>query len=453
MATKAQILALSAQPFAQLGKASDTGEWYTIAPNAAGSTAEKVNTDIATATESVEGIVELATSTEVESGWSSAAEKIVRSSHLRLKVEGGGIVLKGTTDPTSGGANTGVDSIISGNNNHANTGGHCSIVGSNNHTNTASYCSISGQYNNGNSGHYTSISGKSNYSNSGQYSLISGDQNHTNSGTRCSISGQNNHTNSGTRCTISGYGNHTNSGNRCSISGNNNRTNSGSYCSISGYGNHTNSGHSCSISGYGNYSNTGTHCSISGYGHHTNSGKYCQISGNYNHTNSGYGCQISGGSNSSNSGDYCQISGRNAANNALDYARVHGGKVNARLIDLVAQINSSGTGATELLLGGTGGDRIIIPDQSAWSCEIHFVAKTATGAHASMQRVHGLLVRDGTATTWAAGVAETQVNIGTSNATFAVAADDTNEALKLTVTAASGTVRCVANIKLTQVDY
>ena len=70
-----------------------------------------------------------------------------------------------------------------------------------------------------------------------------------------------------------------------------------------------------------------------------------------------------------------------------------------------------------------------------------------------MQRVHGLLVRDGTATTWAAGVAETQVNIGTSNATFAVSGDDTNEALKLTVTAASGTVRCVASIKLTQVDY
>ena len=132
---------------------------------------------------------------------------------------------------------------------------------------------------------------------------------------------------------------------------------------------------------------------------------------------------------------------------------MHGGNTNARLIDLVAQINSSGTGATELLLGGSSGTRIIIPDQSAWSCEIHFVAKTATGAHASMQRVHGLLVRDGTATTWAAGVAETQVNIGTSNATFAVSGDDTNEALKLTVTAASGTVRCVASIKLTQVDY
>ena len=132
---------------------------------------------------------------------------------------------------------------------------------------------------------------------------------------------------------------------------------------------------------------------------------------------------------------------------------MHGGNNNARLIDLVAQINSSGTGATELLLGGTGGDRIIIPNQSAWACEIHFVAKTATGANASMQRVHGLLVRDGTSTTWGAGVAETQVDIGTSNATFTVSADDTNEALKLEVTCSSGTVRAVATIRLTQVDY
>ena len=106
--------------------------------------------DEATATESAEGIVELATSTEVESGWSSAAEKIVRSSHLRLKVEGGGIVLKGTTDPTSSGANTGIDSIISGNQNYSNSG--LLLFGSNNHTTTLATAQLSGQYNNPNSG-------------------------------------------------------------------------------------------------------------------------------------------------------------------------------------------------------------------------------------------------------------------------------------------------------------
>jgi len=46
-----------------------------------------------------------------------------------------------------------------------------------------------------------------------------------------------------------------------------------------------------------------------------------------------------------------------------------------------------------------------------------------------------------------------QVDIGTTNATFAVAADDTNEALLLTVTCSSGDVKCVARVQLTQVDY
>ena len=97
---------------------------------------------------------------------------------------------------------------------------------------------------------------------------------------------------------------------------------------------------------------------------------------------------------------------------------------------MVAQIDSTGGGAVELLLGGSGGTRVIIPDQSAWACEVHFVAKTATGANASMQRVHGLLVRDGANTTWDAGVVETQIDRGTSNATFAVAADNMVERLK-----------------------
>ena len=717
--------------------------------------------DEATATESAEGIVELATSTEVESGWSSAAEKIVRSSHLRLKVEGGGIVLKGTTDPTSGGANTGVDSIISGSSNYGNSGYYsaifgrsnynntgsycliagggttmdgnrsnsgdgciiggednhtnsgdyciiggsdnwnnsgdsciiggednrynsgdaciiggedneynsgdtCSITGEDNHNNSGENCSISGQNNQGNfgthstiggkvasgstkiatsgtsaeaddnlitksshgltlnqplrfttltggaglststlyyvrtvttnsfavsltvggaevdvttdytvanyignavnygnfstiaggdnegnSGSWCSISGNNNHSNSGSYCQISGGYNHTNTGTHCSISGSDNNNNSGNYCSISGYGsigglnnsgnhcqisghgntynsgdkciiggqgnssnsgthcaifgelnsktgtdkqegnhclisgknnfnnsggyssisgeynysnsgthcsisgrlNSTNSGTHCQISGTNNASNSGNYCQISGQSNSTNSGTHCQISGKSNFSNSGTHCSISGEYNYSNSGTHCSISGRLNSTNSGDYCSISGNNNASNTGHYCSISGRSASSNALDYARVHGGSSNARLIDLVAQINSVSTTATELLLGGTGGSRIVIPDQSAWACEIHFVAKTDTGANASMQRVHGLLVRDGTSTTWGAGVAETQVDIGTSNATFTVSADDTNEALKLEVTCSSGTVKAVATLRLTQVDY
>jgi len=646
-----------------------------------------------TATEAAEGIVEFATSAEVEAGFSSAADKVVRSNHLRLKVEGGSIILKGTSDPTSGGANTGVDSVISGKsnstnsgkycaifgelnsktgtdkqegdhclisgkNNYNNSGDQCLITGQGNHSNAGNYCiisgrnntqnsgahtsisgynnplntgnhssisgayqtsnsgsyslitgsthsrnagdhciisglsnqentgsfsSISGQYNTGNFGthsiiggkiasgttkvitsgatatastnlinktghgvtvnqplrfttltggtglststtyyardiltntfavalspggsavsitgdytvanfiangvnygNFTLIAGEDNKGNSGSHCLVGGEDNINNSGNLCLISGSNNYSNTGIGCSIGGKGNYSNSGNYTLISGKGNHTNAGNFCSISGYNNHSNLGSNCSISGNSNYSNNSGDTFITGTGNHTNSGSYCSIAGNGNrnnsgynclisgednHSNSGYACTITGKGNYSNSGNYTTISGfynhsnsgsyslitgRNAPSNALSHARVHGGNTNARIIDLVAQIDSSGTGATELLIGGAGGERIIIPDQSAWACEVHFVAKTATGANASMQRVDGLIVRDGTSTTYAAGVADTQVNIGTSNASFVVSGDDTNEALKLTVAASSGTVRCVARITLTQVDF
>lgn len=115
-------------------------------------------------------------------------------------------------------------------------------------------------------------------------------------------------------------------------------------------------------------------------------------------------------------------------------------------------IQSVGTGATELLIGGSGGSRLVIPDQSAWAFKIHFVAKTDTGANARSREFDGVIVRNGASTTANAngGVAR---SIGTTNATFAVAADDTNEALKLTVTCSSGTVRAAARVQLTQIDY
>ena len=319
------------------------------------------------------------------------------------------------------------------------SGTHSLISGKNNHTNTGKHCIISGSYN---------------YTNSGDSCIISGSYNYSNSGDYCNISGLGNSGNSGSRCLIAGYYLRTNSGKHCIISGSYNYSNSGDYCSISGYFNNTNTGDYCSISGSSNSSNIGTYCSISGLSNYSNSGTHCSIDGYNNNSNTGDYCSISGVANNTNSGNYCLITGSFAASNALDYARVHGGNNNARIIDLVAQRNSSGTGATELLLGGALGTRIIIPDQSAWNVDVRFVAKTATGANAAIQNFTGVIVRDGTSTTYAAGTSDAAITeIGTTNAAFTVSADDTNEALKLTVAASSGTLRASARIQLTQVDY
>ena len=67
MATKAQILALPAKTFPRIGRASDSGEWYIIAANALGSTAQKFGPEIA-ASLAASGIVELATIAEADTG-------------------------------------------------------------------------------------------------------------------------------------------------------------------------------------------------------------------------------------------------------------------------------------------------------------------------------------------------------------------------------------------------
>jgi hypothetical protein len=305
------VLTSDLSPAATSGDYNDLENLPTLGSAAAANTedfAPDSHTTVAATVEEI-GHVEYATAEEVDAGWSSEADKVVRSSLLNIKVEGGGVIVKGTTDPTESGANTGTNSFISGSGNYSNSGYNCQISGTNNSTNSGNYCSISGLGNNSNTGSYCSISGGNNFSNTGSYCSISGDGNFSNSGYNCQISGYSNYSNSGVNCSISGYQNHSNSGNYCQISGSGNYSNTGNYCQISGNFNHSNFGNYCQISGSGNYSNSGNYCSISGTGNSTNSGYYCQISGNYNNFNTGYNCQISGFNNYSNSGSYCSISG------------------------------------------------------------------------------------------------------------------------------------------------
>jgi hypothetical protein len=151
-----------------------------------------------------------------------------------IKIEGGGIVVIGTTNPTASGANTGVDSFISGLDNRSNTGDYCQISGAGNRFNTGDYCQISGGNNFSNSGLFCQISGLDNRSNTGSYCSISGLDNRSNTGSYCSISGQGNNTNSGTHCQISGSYATNNTGSHCQISGNSASFNALSYARIHG---------------------------------------------------------------------------------------------------------------------------------------------------------------------------------------------------------------------------
>ena len=67
MSTLAEIQALPAETFPQIGKASDNGNWYIVAPNETGSTAEKIGPEVA-ASLVASGTVELATIAETDTG-------------------------------------------------------------------------------------------------------------------------------------------------------------------------------------------------------------------------------------------------------------------------------------------------------------------------------------------------------------------------------------------------
>jgi hypothetical protein len=438
--------------------------------------------------------------------------KYARADHVHaidtIKAEGGGIVVIGTSNPTASGANTGVDSLISGFSSFSNTGSYCSISGFNNNSNSGSNCSISGRANYSNSGSNCSISGRFNHTNSGNYGLISGRDNYSNSGSHCQISGLNNNfnfgnccqisgssngSNSGNYCQISGFNNSSNSGNLCQISGSFNGSNSGSYCqisgsandsnsgdycqisgesntsnsgsrcqisggnnysnfgnncSISGSSNHTNSGYGCSISGYSNRTNSGAYCSISGYGNYSNSGNNCSISGYNNHSNTGNYCSISGRNNGSNSGAYCQISGYYADFNALSYARVHGGSLFSRIIDIVAKAATTDATPTTLTLGGAAEgvlNRIYIPANSTWSFTATVVARETATANAKTFTRRGLIGNNaGAVTISSLDTIGTDHVLGTLAATVAITADDPNDALKIV-----GTGVASKNIKWT----
>ena len=247
-----------------------------------------------TATETTEGIVELATQAEVDS---VTTDNVVRAKHLKVKTHANGATQVGLMGGNALGANainiqtsrSSASQVASGSNsvnigingtssgtNGINTGyggintGYAGINTGYGGTNTG-YAGTNSGYAGNNSGNYGINTGYGG-NNSGDYGTNSGDY-----GTNTGIYGTNtgiHGTNSGTNGTNTGaYG--TNSGT--------NGTNSGAYGINSGI--------------YG--ANTGIHGTNSGYGgtntgaYGTNSGDYGTNTGDYG-TNTGYGGNNSG---------------------------------------------------------------------------------------------------------------------------------------------------------------
>ena len=296
-----------------------------------------------------------------------------------IKVEGGGVVVTGTADPTSGGANTGDDSIIGGEGNHTNSGPACIIVGDGNVGNSGRACIISGEDNHTNSGDFCIIGCDDNSNNSGDFCIIGGEYNTWNSGDHCIIGGFNNVGNFGSHSIIGGKvtsaSTLTATSNTSAEADDNLITRmyhqlvlnqplrfttltggeglstsilyyardiltdtfavalapdgpavviSVDYTVANFIANGINYGDYNTIAGQDNEGNSGSWCNISGYQNHTNSGNYCSISGYENYDNSGSKGSISGYENYNNSGNFYSISGGQNHSNDGSYCQISG---------------------------------------------------------------------------------------------------------------------------------
>ena len=172
--------------------------------------------------------------------------------------------------------------------------------------------------------------------------------------------------------------------------------------------------------------------------------------------NTGANSFISGESNQDNSGDTSLITGSFATNNTLDFARVHGGGSNARILDLVAKVQTTGITETTMTLGGGvegATNRIVIPVDTAWGFQVTVVAKSSSSANARKLARSGLIINNGgTVSISTVDTIGTDRNIGVLACSIDITADDTNDALKIAATGVSlTTIDWTARVELTQV--
>lgn len=189
-------------------------------------------------------------------------------------------------------------------------------------------------------------------------------------------------------------------------------------------------------------------------------GTICGGSTNDINAGSDYGV-ICGGSANDLNAEYASVPGGHQASADIYNAHVHAsGFFSARgdaqgTIQMVARTTTAGGGAaTTLYLDGAGAsERMVIPASSAWTYDILCIAISQNAGAIHSSRAYGLIERDNANNTTQASTTGVVVEQA-AGCTFAVSADDVNEALLLQFTDDSANVfRVVATIRLAQVTY
>lgn len=338
---------------------------------------------------------------------------------------------------------------------------------------------------------------------SGNYSSVLGGTRNTSSGSNSVALGGNSNTASGINA-ISGAGNgNTASGTRSGVfTGNGNVANSTNAAVLSGGGNQASQNYSVCCGGYANNAGGGTYSGIVagtsntqggarsfiGAGHSNfvtngNSGIMCGnnndatgtnsacVAGNTNNVSgtsafcgagesniiSGTQSVVCGGGGNTASATYAAVLGGNECQSILHGQQAHGNgrfaaKGDAQTSRFVARISTTNATPAEMFLNGSS-IRLTIATDTTWAFNIILVARrTDADNESAAYHFMGCIDRNGTTTALVGTVTKAVLAEDTAAWDADVTADDTNEALVITVTGeASKTIRWVAYIRTVEV--
>ncbi|MEM6258607.1 MAG: DUF2793 domain-containing protein [Planctomycetota bacterium] len=294
----------------------------------------------------------------------------------------------------------------------------------------------------------------------GNFSTIAGGQKNTATGDNATVAGGERNTASGLDSYVGGGDSHTASGQNSTICG-------GHFNTASAYG--------ASIGGARYSGATGEYSTIAGGSFNGCSGKEATVSGGRYGSASGNYSVISGGNSNLSSGNHSCISGGSYNQATSDYASVLGGQFalaekygqvahaagrfssigDAQVSTLIARNATTNAIATDLFLDGSS-NRLTIPTDTAWVFELYIVAAEQGMANIKKFQRAGVIVNDGGTTTISSvDTIGTDSAIGSPGSwTVSITADNTNDALDISVTGAASTnIRWVTRATLTEVSY
>jgi hypothetical protein len=110
------------------------------------------------------------------------------------------------------------------------------------------------------------------------------------------------------------------------------------------------------------------------------------------------------------------------------------------------------TGSNQVLNLNTSSDRITIPSNSVVAFTINLVVQDDTNQNVDYRRYEGAIKNIAGTTSLVGVVTEITITQNVSLFTCAVTADDTNDALAITVTNSSAnTIKCLASVDIYQI--